>query len=166
MNLASLVRAAALGLALFWAGPSHAAPDMLTKLWLRAIEAGGFKEACSRHARKCATPPSVCIRGLNPNEHGRFVPWEEPTCVQVSATLDPGTTYWKSTVLHEFVHYLQWWTGELKPTANCFDIGEAEQPAYNAQIEFLAEQGYDREGEVIVALQWNRINTLARCHSY
>ena len=70
---------------------------------------------------------------------GRFT-WHDPSHILTNAQHSiPGSLEWNATVVHEFVHYLQWLKGTIGPTKPCETVRDAEIEAYKAGDAYLAK---------------------------
>lgn len=115
-------------------------PTNVVALFKQAVELGGYAEKCAVRQGGCPMP-SVTITGLDPNIGGQFNP-ADPTIIKTNGeALVPGTLLWNSIVIHEFVHFLQWYFGELGPHSTCQDHQRIEEAAYVAGAKYLAQFG-------------------------
>jgi hypothetical protein len=114
-------------------------PTVVTELFKAAMKHGGFEKQCMARNGGCKIP-HVRITGLDASTYGNYF-WEEPTVINVSADLKPGTLGFNETVVHEFVHQLQFMFGEYGPQTMCRDMLKVEEKAYKAGAAYLAESG-------------------------
>ena len=128
------------GILLAVSSVSFAAGKSIPQLFDYAIKFGGFTEVC-KDKEKCQLPTIVIEKEYVPGALGAFT-IKQPTLIRISITHPtlPGTPDWESTIVHEMVHYLQFWTGQWKVNTSCIDmINKVEQPAYEAQAQFLKQ---------------------------
>lgn len=121
-------------------------PTPVAEIFEKAVKFGGFEQACGRRPAGCAVP-QVRIAETAAGTYGTFT-WNEPTVVNISSSVVPGSLQFNSTLLHEFVHYLQWLTGKIGPHNWCAVAVEAEQQAYEAAAKYHAEFGLVRDYEM------------------
>ncbi len=134
---------AALVLSLFCLTPSYAAPETMPELFKVAIQLGGYEDSCRWREPKCL-PPAVIIQELPDGIRGQFT-WLAPSAVAISEAYVPGDPHWSATIVHEFVHYLQWLHGELGPTVTCFGAMNAEFEAYAVGSIYLRRFGIEED---------------------
>jgi hypothetical protein len=68
-----------------------------------------------------------------------------PSYITISDVLSPGSFEWSDSVVHEFTHYLQWLSGELRPLADCLSHAKLEMEAYKTDERWAIEQGVNRD---------------------
>jgi hypothetical protein len=141
-----------LALVAHFAAPANAAlrdggpaqPTSVEELFVKAIQYGGFEEAC-RKIGGCQMPGVLIAAVDDKNIAGRFSP-REPNVITVSADVwPPGSVWFNAVLIHEFTHYLQWETGVFGPNTPCSRTYEIEEPAYKAGSRYLAEFGIDEK---------------------
>lgn len=146
--LKGLFMVLALGMA-FIAGRVTAAPlihaTTLQELFEEAIKHGGYQEKCQAKRTGCPMPAVVIFGHPDKNIEGLF-DWKQPTMVQINTTphIVPGSLEFNETLVHEFVHYLQWLHGELGPQSEC-DTFDMEPPAYAAGAAYLQQFGIQKD---------------------
>ena len=128
-----------------------AKPTPVAELFNRAIKYGGFTEFCLRREGLCVAPPVLVVSFEDDNIDGRFNA-RTPGYVEVSAdSAPPGSIEFNETLVHEFVHYLQWLSGKYGPFSQCQDTLAIEAPAYAAGEQYLAEFGIVRDNKPVLA---------------
>ncbi len=140
----------ALAAAVFLAAPSGVfaesgivKPTTVTELFKDAIELGGFAQMCQSRVGGCPMPVVAIVEVEDENIAGLFH-YRNPNVIQVNASVRvPGTLEFNATVLHEFVHYLQWLAGKLGPASTCMDTPGIEEPAYKAAAAYFARHGVE-----------------------
>lgn len=147
--LKGFVMVLALGMA-FTAGRVTAEPlsrpTTLQELFKEAIKHGGYKEKCQARRNGCPMPAVVIAEIPNANIEGTF-DWRNPQMVNLNTTphIVPGSLDFNETLVHEFVHYLQWLHGELGPFTGCRDHPKIEEQAYRAGAAYLLQFGIVRD---------------------
>jgi hypothetical protein len=120
-----------------WAHSSEAAS--VDSLFKEAIKHGGFTEYCKKE--ECPVPAVVLAPLEYEGANGKF-DIRHPTVISISPEHEGalGSHEWNSTLVHEFVHYLQWLTGIFKVNMSCHDkVRLIELPAYHAQAKYLSK---------------------------
>jgi hypothetical protein len=112
-------------------------PQPIAELFAAAVKHGGFTKQCAAEPDFCQMP-MVLVRPLEEGTDGSFF-YREPNFIQVNHELTPGTLRFNETVVHEFVHYLQWTFGEYGATTRCWDLGDIEAKAYLAGAAYLKD---------------------------
>jgi hypothetical protein len=137
-----------LGLAMFakdaYGQESVYKPTKIETLYKAAILLGGFKEFCSTRDGGCPMP-AVVVAPLPEGIAGQFT-WHSPGFISVTTgDIMPGTLDFNETVVHEFVHYLQWLRGDLGPSVTCEQVSASETSAYKAGSDYLAHYGVKKD---------------------
>lgn len=116
-------------------------PTPVAELFKAAIKFGGFEQECMQRRGGCQMPGVTIVLIEDANVAGLFF-FRDPNTVKMNAQVHtPGTLEWNATLVHEFVHYLQWLTGKLGPQTQCEQMVEIEEPAYKAGSAYLAQFG-------------------------
>lgn len=116
-------------------------PTPIHELFQKAVKLGGYEGACSGRPNGCEMPMVLLVKLENDNHAGEFHP-RLPDFVKINTSNRvPGSLDFNATVIHEFVHYLQWLTGKLGPQTKCSGLYEIESPAYAAAAAYLSEFG-------------------------
>lgn len=141
---------AAIGLA-FVAGRVTAAPLIhatpVQDLFKAAVKFGGYEQKCMGRRGGCPMPAVLVQHIDNANIEGQF-DWRTPMLVKINVTehLVPGSLDFNETLVHEFVHYLQWLFGELGPqSSSTCEVTSIEGPAYAAGAAYLAQFGIQKD---------------------
>lgn len=122
-----------------WSQPL-ANPTRVSELFAQAVKLGGYEAACMARGG-CEMPAVVVVKIDSDNVAGQFH-WKQPMLVSLNADIHlPGSLEWNGTVVHEFVHYLQWLTGKIGPQTPCEGIVEAEREAYATGAAYFAQFG-------------------------
>lgn len=120
-------------------------PTTVLDLYAQAMKIGGYELKCQFRRGGCPAPVVAVSAIESDNVAGQFDP-RMPNFVTInSKVLTPGTLDWNATVVHEFVHYLQWVFGEIGPAVSCEDVAKAEVAAYKASAEYLSQFGIVRD---------------------
>lgn len=118
---------------------TRAHPTPIAELFAAAVKHGGYTKQCAARRGGCPIP-LVLVAPLGENIDGTFY-YMDPTVVRVSVDLLPGTLRFNETVVHEYVHYLQFLFGEYGPLTRCTEMGDIEAKAYKAGAAYLAALG-------------------------
>lgn len=132
-------------LALLVSCHTAARADTIPELFKAAIELGGFTEKCKRLEDACQMP-AVMIAPLDIDGALGLFDLRHPVLVRITPEHEgvPGSHMWNATLVHEFVHYLQWTTGVFMVNLSCADkVNKVELPAYEVQKKYLAQRGVE-----------------------
>lgn len=115
-------------------------PTPVAELFEKAVKHGGFEAACLK--RGGCPMPVVALAAIEDDNVAGLFDFHNPVFVKISTgNRIPGTLAFNATVVHEFVHYLQWLTGQLGPQTPCEARVAIEGPAYRAAAAYYAEFG-------------------------
>jgi hypothetical protein len=130
--------------------PKKYEPTEIDELFSQAIKLGGFEKFCQSRDEGCQVPGVLIAKIEDENIAGQFT-WYSPTFIRITTGyFAPGTLLFNSTVVHEFVHYLQWLRGDLGPSNNsCEKVRDAEIQAYAAGDAYLAQFGIKKDKSMI-----------------
>lgn len=108
-------------------------------LFAFAIAFGGYADFCKNEER-CAKPPRTEYAALPVGKYGMFTP-ERPATIFVHENVKRGTAEEQAIKVHEYVHYLQYWSRRYYPQRICFGKADMEREAYGVQEKFAKTKG-------------------------